>query len=124
MATFADLAGIPAPENDGISLLPEMTGKPGRTAARDYLYFEYPEKGGQLAIRMGKWKAVKTGLKQDVHRPRELYDLESDPAEQKDLSAQYPDLLARFDAIVKKEHRPAHIREWEFLDVKWPKEGK
>ncbi|WP_298707608.1 sulfatase/phosphatase domain-containing protein, partial [Chitinophaga sp.] len=120
LATFADMANTPAPENDGISLLPEMTGKPDGTAAREYLYFEYPEKGGQLAIRMGKWKAVKTGLKQDRNRPWELYDLDADPAEQRNVAEQQPALLRRFDDIVKKEHRPAHIREWEFLDVKWP----
>ncbi len=124
LATFADIAGIPVPENDGISLLPEMTGKSAKTATREYLYFEYPEKGGQLAIRMGKWKAIKTGLKQDAKKQWELYDLDTDPAEQRDLAAQHPALLTRFDDIVKKEHRPAHIREWELLDVKWPKEGK
>ncbi|MGE7776222.1 arylsulfatase [Chitinophaga sp. NPDC101104] len=124
LATFAEMAGIAVPENDGISLLPEMKGNPRQTARREYLYFEYPEKGGQLAIRMGKWKAVKTGLKQDITRPWELYDLDADPAEQHNVAAAHPGLIPRFDAIVKKEHRPAHIREWEFLDVKWPKDTK
>ncbi|WP_205687016.1 arylsulfatase [Chitinophaga rhizosphaerae] len=124
LATFAEMAGIAAPENDGISLLPAMKGNSRQTARREYLYFEYPEKGGQLAIRMGKWKAVKTGLKQDVKRPWELYDLDADPAEQHNVAAAHPDLIPRFDAIVKKEHRPAHIREWEFLNVKWPKDTK
>ncbi len=118
MATMAAIAGIQAPPGDGISILPEMTGKHRQQQQRMYIYFEYPEKGGQLAIRMGKWKGVKTGLRADVHKPWELYDLSSDPGETHDIAAQHPDLLRKFDAIVKKEHRPAHIREWEFLDPK------
>lgn len=118
MATFAAIAGIAAPENDGVSLLPEMTGQRGKQAQRPYIYFEYPEKGGQLAIRMGKWKGVKTGLKKDLHKPWELYDLSADPSETRNVAAQHPELLQQLDAIVKKEHRPAHIKEWEFLDSK------
>ncbi|RPD41859.1 arylsulfatase [Chitinophaga barathri] len=124
MATFAAIAGIAAPENDGISLLPEMTGNRGSQAQRPYIYFEYPEKGGQLAIRMGKWKGVKTGLKQNLHKTWELYDLSADPSESKDLAAQHPDILRQLDAIVKKEHRPAHIKEWEFLDSKLTEKEK
>ncbi len=118
MATFAAIAGIPAPANDGISLLPEMTGNKQQQAHRPYIYFEYPEKGGQVAIRMGPWKGIKTGLKANRQSPWQLYNLEQDPAEEKDLAAQHPQLLREFDAIVKKEHRPAHIKEWEFLDPK------
>lgn len=118
MATFAAIAGIPAPANDGISLLPEMTGNKKQQAQRPYIYFEYPEKGGQVAIRMGAWKAVKTGLKADLQKTWELYDLSADPNEEKNVAAQHPALLRQFDGIVKKEHRPAHIKEWEFLDSK------
>lgn len=119
MATFAAIAGIKAPSNDGISLLPAMTGKEKEQQQRKYIYFEYPEKGGQLAIRMGKWKGVKTGLKADRMKKWELYDLSADQKEEKDIAAQYPAILKEFDAIVKKEHRPAHIKEWEFLEPKF-----
>ncbi|RPE08496.1 N-acetylgalactosamine-6-sulfatase [Chitinophaga lutea] len=118
MATIAAIAGIKAPPNDGISLLPAMTGNTRQQAQRPYVYFEYPEKGGQVAIRMGNWKAIKTGLKANRNSPWELYDLAADPAEEKNIAAQHPALLQQFDAIVKKEHRPAHIREWEFLEPK------
>lgn len=119
MATFAAIAGIKAPANDGISLLPAMTGKEKEQQQRKYIYFEYPEKGGQLAIRMGKWKGVKTGVKANRQKAWELYDLSADPKEERDIAAQHPALLKELDAIVKKEHRPAHIKEWEFLDPKF-----
>jgi len=38
--------------------------------------------GVEQAIRMGKWKAVRHGLNQ----PIELYDLETDISEQRDLA--------------------------------------
>ncbi|HEY9258404.1 arylsulfatase [Chitinophaga sp.] len=118
MATFADIAGIQAPANDGISLLPEMTGKHGQQADRKYIYFEYPEKGGAVAIRMGQWKAIKNGLKKNPDAAWELYDLSKDKSEEHDVAAAHRDLLPGFDAIVKKEHRNAHLNEWEFLNSK------
>jgi arylsulfatase A len=118
MATFADIAGIKAPANDGISLLPEMTGKHKQQAGRKYIYFEYPEKGGAVAIRMGNWKAIKNGLKKNPDAAWELYDLATDKSEERDVASAHQDLLPTFDAIVKKEHRNAHINEWEFLHSK------
>lgn len=118
MATLAAIARIPAPPNDGISLLPEMTGKHAQQAERKYLYFEYPEKGGAIAIRMGKWKAIKNGLKKNPAAPWELYDLSTDKAEAHDVAAAHIAMLPVFNDIVKKEHRNAHINEWEFINPK------
>ena len=117
-ATFCELAGIRAPANDGISLLPEMTGKK-RPVGREYMYFEFPEKGGQLAIRFERYKAVKMGLKQDRKARWELYDMQEDEKESNDIADSHPEMIRRLDAIVEKEHRPATIREWEFVDPKF-----
>ena len=81
----------------------------------EYLYWEYAEKGGQLAIRLGKWKGVKVDMKKNPQARWELYDLEKDQSETTNLAAQHPDLVARFDQIVKKEHRPSHVPAWEFV---------
>ncbi|WP_293898078.1 hypothetical protein [Sphingobacterium sp. UBA5670] len=80
-----------------------------------YLYFEYPEKGGQIAIREGHWKAVKLDLKKNPKAKWQLYDLTTDPWEEMDLAAQYPQMMPHFDEIVTKEHRPAPIQEWEIV---------
>ena len=118
MATLAAIAGIKAPAHDGISLLPEMTGKHAQQASRKYIYFEYPEKGGAIAIRMGQWKGIKNGLKKDPGANWELYDLSKDKAEEHDVASAHTDLLKEFDAIVKKEHRNTHLNEWEFINSK------
>lgn len=117
-ATFADIAGVQAPYSDGISLVPVFTGQ-GKVAPRDYLYFEFPERSGQVAIRFENYKAIKSNLKNDRNAKWELYDMRTDEKETKDIALQHPELISKLDAIVKKEHQPATIREWEFIDPKF-----
>lgn len=112
-ATVAELTNQKA-ATDGLSFLPELLGK--KQKQHDYLFFEYPEKGGQLAIRMGKWKAVKTNLRKNPKASWQLFDISKDEKETTDVATQYPELLKRFDAIVKKEHRDTHIKEWQFVE--------
>jgi len=118
LATLAELTRQQPPPTDGISFLPTLLGKPGQQL-HDWLYFEFPEKSGQVAIRMGKWKGVKSNMKKDPHSAWEIYDLESDEAESINLAAAHPELSARFDSILIREHQPAHIREWEFVSPKF-----
>lgn len=119
MATLADIAGVKAPKNDGISLLPTFLGNDKAQQKRPYIYFEFPEKGGQVAIRMGNWKGVRTDVRQNVKAPWQLYNLASDIAEKKDVANDHPEIIKQFKAIAKKEHRCAHIMEWEFVDPKF-----
>lgn len=121
MATLAELTGSDAGSTDGVSFLSTILGKSGQ-AKHKYLYFEFPEKLGQVAIRMGRWKGVKSNMRKDPSSPWEIFDLESDRAETSDLSASHPELVKQFDEILKKEHRPSHIREWEFISPKFSTE--
>lgn len=119
MATFADMLRQPIPsKNNGISLLPELLGRKGQQQ-HAYLYFEYPEKGGQLAVRFQNWKGVKTGMQKNMNAPWQLYNLQADPFEKNNVAAQHPEILKQMDAIVAKEHQNAHIKEWEFLAPKF-----
>jgi len=119
MSALAELTGARIPATDGSSMLPGLLGR--TSAQHAYLYFEFPEKSGQVAIRMGKWKGVKSNMHKDRQAPWELFDLETDRNETTDIAADHPELLKQFDDIVKKEHQPAHIREWEFIDPKFSK---
>lgn len=117
LATLAELTGQSVPATDGLSFLPELLGRKQRL--HDFLYFEYPENGGQLAIRMGKWKAVKKNLKKIPNAPWELFDLNADPYEKKDLANENPDVIRKINDLVKREHQHSHIRDWEFVDPKF-----
>jgi arylsulfatase A len=115
-ATVAELTKQKAKYTDGISFLPELLGK--NQKHHEYLYFEYPEKGGQIAIRMGDWKAVKSDLKKNPKAPWELFNLATDINETSDVASQNKGLLKKFDAIVKKEHRESasNIKNWQFVN--------
>jgi len=119
METFADILNVKAPENDGMSILPTLTGK-GQQKQRQYMYWEYPDKGGQLAVRIGNWKGVKTGLNKNPQAGWQLYNLEADEKESKDVAAQHPELLTQFDAIVKKEHQTPVRAEWDLFNPNRP----
>ncbi|MGM0491209.1 MAG: sulfatase/phosphatase domain-containing protein, partial [Planctomycetota bacterium] len=94
--TIAELAGGQPPKDiDGISFLPTLKGKP--QPRHEYLYWEFPARGYQQAIRKGKWKAVRPR----ADRPIELYDLQSDPREARDVARQHPELVAEFAELFK-----------------------
>ncbi len=118
MATLSDLTGQKIPvATDGISFLPTLLGKEQKS--HPFLYFEFPEKSGQIAVRIGHFKGVKSQLKKDKQAPWELFDLAKDPSERNDIAKEHANLLKQMDEIVKKEHRPSHIKEWEFIDPKF-----
>ncbi|WP_235206948.1 arylsulfatase [Pedobacter sp. V48] len=118
MATFAAITGTKPNNTDGISLLPTLLGKNKDQKQRDYIYWEYPEKGGQLAIRMGDWKGVKVNLRKNLNNPWQIFNLKTDRNETTDIASEHPELTKRFDEIVKKEHQVSHLLEWEFLENK------
>ncbi len=120
MATLADIAGYTKTiDTDGLSFLPTLLGQKTKQKKHAYLYWEYPEKGGQLAIRMGSWKAVKTEVRKNRKGPWELYDLSKDESETTNVAAQHPELVRQFDEIVEREHVPSHLKEWEFVSPKF-----
>ena len=99
LPTMADIIGAELPENiDGISFLPELTGR-GEQKEHDYLYWEFHENNGRQAVRQGDWKAVKYDVNNEGKI--ELYDLSVDAAEEYDVSEMYPDKVAEMDSLMK-----------------------
>ncbi|MHC4527368.1 MAG: arylsulfatase [Planctomycetota bacterium] len=105
LPTCAELAGAKAPDNiDGISMVPTLLGKPKEQQEHEFLYWEFHERGGKQAVRMGKWKAVRLSLHKDPDNPLELYNLEDDLGEERDIAAQHPELIAKMEAYMKTAH--------------------
>lgn len=109
MPTLCDVLNIPVPENvDGLSMLPTIEGKDNLQQKHDYLYFEFPQYGGQQAVRMGKWKAVRLNIQKGTLQTA-LYDLSVDIREQHDVAAQHPDIVKQMETIMKQEHHTPDV---------------
>ncbi|HWJ29793.1 MAG TPA: sulfatase/phosphatase domain-containing protein, partial [Flavisolibacter sp.] len=111
MPTFCDLLGIKVPGNvDGVSILPTLMGK-GKQVKHSYLYFEYPEYGGQQSIRIDNWKGIRLNMLKG-NSTWSLYDLTTDPREQNDVADQHPDIIEKMKTISKKEHHTPELSEF------------
>jgi arylsulfatase len=106
LPTLCEVAGATPPKDiDGMSFLPTLMGKGGQKQ-HDFLYWEFAGYGGQQAVIAGNWKAVRQNLAQGTVRT-ELYDLASDESESTDLAAKHPEVAARLEGIMKREHVPS-----------------
>lgn len=94
LPTACELAKVAKPGGlDGMSFVPALRGEsmPGR----EYLYWQY---GDKVAVRMGKWKAVR--LKDNS--PIELYDLDADIGEEHDVAGQHEEIVERATEIIEE----------------------
>ena len=120
MATCVEIAGLQYPTNfngnaihplEGKSLVPAFTNKP---VNREFIFWEHE---GNRALRMGNWKLVSKTQKQKKFTPAdenawELYDMEEDPSEIKNLALKYPDKVKTMAAIWEKEAQRTLAKPW------------
>tara|TARA_Y100001972_G_scaffold115470_1_gene152211 strand:- start:981 stop:2384 length:1404 start_codon:yes stop_codon:yes gene_type:complete len=105
LPTFCELAGIGAPEDtDGISMVPELTGKPQN--AHSALYFElYNPEGWQAVIQDG-WKCIRKNILKPEQTTVELYNLAEDISESNDLSQQFPQKVDDLLKLMEQSRTP------------------
>ncbi|MDD4142490.1 MAG: arylsulfatase [Bacteroidales bacterium] len=105
MKTFCELAGVQYDNTDGISLLPVMAQSDNscckeKIQGHDFLYWEFPERGGSRAMRQNEWKLYIDSL--DFGKTRyQLYNLQDDDREQHDVAAEYPEIVAEMETEIK-----------------------
>lgn len=113
-ATVAAIAGVPLPDDaaeDSFSLLPALLGRTLQAPIREAVVHHSSD--GTFAIRQGPWKlALALGShgfsepKDIAPKPGEaqgqLYNLEEDPREERNLWLEKPETVARLTALLKK----------------------
>jgi arylsulfatase A len=96
MATAAEIVGAKLPANaaeDSVSLLPTLLGTASGPAREATVH---QSSTGDLAIRQGPWKLV---FLASGHT--ELYNLQDDRTETRDLAAAQPEVVARMTALMQ-----------------------
>jgi arylsulfatase A-like enzyme len=115
LATCGALAGvatgIPA---DGLSYLPTLLGQPDEQKAHPYLFWNFLEQGGKRSVLRWPWKLIhlNTGVTEapaGKAKPSparalamELYNLETDPAEEKNVAGENPAIVSALEALMRE----------------------
>ncbi len=111
MPTCAEAAGAVYPKTfntrpikpmEGVSLIPAIHGKSLKRTAP--LFFEHE---GNRAVRDGKWKLVSKFM-----GPWELYDMEADRTETKNVIDQHPRIAERLMAAYEAYAKRAYVEPW------------
>jgi len=111
LPTVCEIAQIKTPQNiDGISFLPELLGE--KQESHEYLYWEFLERGGKQALRLGDWKGIRLNMSNNPEAPIELYNLAADIGEQNNIAAENPEIAKKIVNIMKKEH--TYSKEFNF----------
>ena len=115
MPTMCEIAGVTSPEDtDGISLAPVLLNQ-GKAPEHPFLYWEFPGYGGQQALRMGNWKAIRRDMKKG-NRKLELYNLEADIGEQQNQAENQPELIQKIEKTMQAVRTPSEFAKWNFMD--------
>ena len=113
MPTFVELAGARYPSErqgnpilpmEGRSLTPAFAGKP---IERDALYWEHE---GNRAMRAGRWKLAAV----DAGGEWELFDMEKDPTEMRNLAASQPERVKAMAARWETWAKRTHVLPWPY----------
>ena len=104
--TICEATGLNTPDGlDGESLWPVMT-KNAVKKNRKPMVWVFSEYGGQVAVRIGDFKAVRQNLNTKSPGPWEVYNLETDSGESHDLAAERPDVIRQAETILQREVAP------------------
>src|ERR1019366_8558166 len=117
MPTLCEISGAKTPKDiDGISFLPTLLDK-GEQKKHEFLYWEFPSYGGQQAVRLGDWKAIR----QNMHKGNtqiQLFDLAKDIGETTNVASQHPEIVERMSRIMREQHVASKLFPFKAIDGK------
>lgn len=109
LPTIADVCQIKSPGiTDGISLYPSLYGKSGQKKHK-YLYWEFHEQGGKIAVRYGKWKGIILNYTKNPNENMELYDLSKDIHEDTNVAGQHPAIVKKIHELIKSSRTSSDL---------------
>ncbi len=115
MPTLAEIAGIAcAGDIDGISFLPVLTGETKKQKQHDYLYWEFHEQGGKIAVRMGEWKGIMLKADDRESQQFELYYLPEDIGETNNIAGSNHDIVKKIKGIMMEAHTESEVFPFKF----------
>ncbi|MFC5051828.1 sulfatase-like hydrolase/transferase [Rubritalea spongiae] len=116
MATSAELSGVSMPEDageDSVSFAPALKGEAIKSTRKGVVHHSI---SGHFSYRQGNWKLLLSKGSGGWSKPREasmagdaeapegqLFDLEADPGEQKNLYQQKPEVVEKLIAQLKED---------------------
>lgn len=126
LPTFSALAGannkVPTDRIiDGVDQTDLLTGKSAEGTRDNFFYWHQEE---LQAVRKGPWKLRLPGIQQRFEKwpefdhgtqQMELYHLDDDLAESKNLAKEKPEVVAEMLAYLKKTEEPQYVGEWQPL---------
>ena len=130
LATTAEIVGTPLPAKetgaeDSRSFLPVLLGTADAKGRSDMIVHSAD---GTFAVRKGRWKWIEgvpvDEIAEGARKARkdqfrsQLYDLEADPAETQDVSAQHPEVVAELKDLLRRYRDGGYSRELPPADVK------
>ena len=103
LPTLAEVAGVSElPPTDGISFLPTLLDQDDQPKHK-FIYWEFPQNGGQVALRMDEWKFIQRELSGE-EPTLELYNLSEDLSETTNVVGEHPNVVQRAQLIIDQEH--------------------
>jgi len=115
LPTVCDLLGTGIPENtDGISYLPTLTGKEQKS--HEYLYWEFHERGGRVAVRQGDWKLIRYNINRTPMGEFELYNLAEDIGEENNLAGQFPEKVDEMIELMRSARTESEVFQFTSND--------
>ncbi len=102
--TLTEIGGGKTPESqqlDGINLTGVLQGEPAPKRTEPMIW-EFSGYGGIVAIRDGKWKAIRTAVRKKKPGDWQLYDLESDRNETNNVAGDNPEIVERLEKAFLK----------------------